>query len=417
MRNKIWHSFRLELLMYAILSILLSMVTVAALFSGIWLLAQQINGGDENILEYYSEERNQTAEKLTKENLPADIAANNFKPGGIYFEEERTLVRGWIIFAVAAMLFFFVFYYLLFTRKFTRYLGEITDSIQEISAGNFDVEISVRHEDELSMIAEGLNKMTGDIKFMMENERNMEYAKNELITSVAHDLRTPLTSIIGYLGLVSGNEKLDMETRMHYVEIAYDKSKRLERLIEDLFSFTKVSFGQITLRKTTVDMVKLTEQLLDEFYPSIQEAGLTMDFSSNEKQIPLEVDGDLMARAVANLISNAVKYGRDGKILRVELKNTPIALKLMVTNYGRLIPGAELEHIFDKFYRVESSRSTDTGGTGLGLAITRNIVRMHNGTIHVKSDSGGTVFTVTLYYNPEDNPEGEEEDETESQKE
>ena len=218
----------------------------------------------------------------------------------LYYEEPKLLIRGWLVGAILLTLFLFIIYFLLLTEKFSRYLNEITDGIQEISAGNFDVEFSVRHEDELSMIAEGLNKMLGDIRFMMENERNQEYSKNELITNVAHDLRTPLTSIIGYLGLVTGRQDLDAETKKHYVEIAYDKSKRLEGLIESLFSFTKVSFGQITLHKSTVDLVKLTEQLLEEFYPTIEEAGLETEFLSSEKQILREVDGDLMAGATAN---------------------------------------------------------------------------------------------------------------------
>ena len=265
-----------------------------------------------------------------------------------------------------------------------------------MASGTFQVDFPVRRDDELSMMARGLNKMTDDIKHMMENERNTEYAKNELITSVAHDLRTPLTSIIGYLGLVAHREDVDSETKKHYVTVAYEKALRLERLIEDLFSYTKVSFGQITLRKSTVDMVKLTEQLLDEFYPSIKQADLTTTFTTNEKQMLLEVDGDLMARAVANLISNAIKYGRDGKVLKVELLKHSGMIKLMVTNFGQMIPEADLAHIFDKFYRVEGSRSMDTGGTGLGLAITRNIVRMHGGTVEARSDIAGTVFTVTL---------------------
>ena len=265
-----------------------------------------------------------------------------------------------------------------------------------MASGNFQVEFPVRRDDELSMMARGLNKMTGDINRMMENERNTEYAKNELITSVAHDLRTPLTSIIGYLGLVANKEGLEPETRQKYVAVAYEKAMRLERLIEDLFSYTKVSFGQITLRKSTLDMVKLTEQLLDEFYPSIQQAELTSTFTTSEKQMLTLVDGDLMARAIANLISNAIKYGRDGKILKVELKKKGSSIQLMVTNFGQMIPEEDLAHIFDKFYRVEGSRSMDTGGTGLGLAITRNIVRMHGGTVEARSDYSGTVFTVTL---------------------
>lgn len=418
----------MEILLCALTSMVLAVATVAVVSLGIALVLQenreeQVEQIQEEILNsssmnslyaggpLYDPVPGKDEMSLEEEILYANGLAE--PPRGMYYEEPQSIVSGWVIGGILLIFALFVVYFLLLTERFSRYLNEIADGIQEISAGNFDVEFPTRHEDELSVIAEGLNKMTGDIKFMMENERNMEYAKNELITNVAHDLRTPLTSIIGYLGLATGKADLDEETRRHYVEIAYDKSQRLERLIEDLFSFTKVSFGQIKLRKSLVDMVKLTEQLMEEFYPSIEDAGLELEFHTNEKQILREVDGDLMARAIANLISNAIKYGRDGKSLKVELEKTPKTLKLMVTNYGRMIPAEDLAHIFDKFYRVEASRSTDTGGSGLGLAITRNIVRMHDGIIRVKSDPEGTVFTATFYDDPEDNPEkvGDEDDE------
>lgn len=423
MRSRVWHSFRVEIILYTFLSMLFSILTVIVLFSGIYLIqAGMKEATSKKPVQENISKPDMNWEQKANARAQFEAAAGEdqkFPPqkreSGLYYEEHKPFIKGWAVGAVFLTLLFFVIYFLLLTQKFAHYLNEIADGIMEISAGNFDVELSIRHEDELSMIAEGLNKMTGDIKLMMENERNMERTKNDLITNVAHDLRTPLTSIIGYLGLVTGKQELDQETKDRYVSIAYDKSKRLERLIEDLFSFTKVSFGQITMHRTTIDMVKLTEQLLDEFYPSIQDAGLEIEFSSNEKSIPFELDGDQMARAIANLLSNAIKYGRDGKRLRVELQNSPKAVKFFVTNYGKIIPSSDLEHIFDKFYRVESSRSRDTGGTGLGLAITRNVVRMHDGTVHVKSDPAGTVFTVTLYYNPEDNPEGQGEEDHEDE--
>lgn len=439
MKNKVFYSFRLEIILYALASFLLALATVAVIALGTVLIVSELEEeqAEQIVAEMEEEFANSfggsyggainaapdagngevTAAKgepmpgpelagpegdegmAGKEPAPPEI------PRGIYYREPKPFVNGWLVGAVFLTLALFILYFFLLTEQFARYLNEITDGIQEISAGNFEVEFSVRRDDELGMIARGLNKMTGDIKLMMENERNTEYAKNELITSVAHDLRTPLTSIIGYLGLVAGREDMDGETKRKYISVAYDKSKRLERLIEDLFSYTKVSFGQITLRKSMVDMVKLTEQLLDEFYPSIQQAELVSSFTANEKQMLVEVDGDLMARAIANLLSNAIKYGRDGKVLRVELKHQAGKIRLMVTNFGQMIPAEDLAHIFDKFYRVETSRSLDTGGTGLGLAITRNIVRMHGGSVEVKSDYGGTVFTVTLQ-GSEENKEG-----------
>jgi signal transduction histidine kinase len=305
---------------------------------------------------------------------------------------------GWMFFAVftiAIGIILFITYFLLLTKKFVTYIKEIAEGINEISLGNLDNRIEIKNEDEFALIADKLNQMADDIKRIMENERRSEYAKNELITSVAHDLRTPLTSIIGYLDLVS-SKPLDEATRKKYVEIAYSKSKRLENLIEDLFTYTKFNFGEVKPSYTEVDMVKLIDQLLDEFYPSFTENQLEYEFKTSHFSAVIKADGDLLARAFANLISNAIKYGKAGKSIHLDLNKYENGVVVSITNYGEIIPKKDLELIFRRFYRVESSRSSETGGSGLGLAIAHSIVEMHGGTIKAESETTGTVFTVTL---------------------
>ncbi len=145
-----------------------------------------------------------------------------------------------------------------------------------------------------------------------------------------------------------------------------------------------------------IDMVKFMAQLVDEFYPSFQESGLEYEFVCDMNSSVVVADGNLLARAFANLIDNAIKYGKDGKSVRIELKEEKEMIRVLIVNYGKLIPENELDNIFDRFYRLESSRSSETGGTGLGLAIAKNIVLMHDGTISVGSDFNGTVFEVDL---------------------
>jgi signal transduction histidine kinase len=268
--------------------------------------------------------------------------------------------------------------------------------------GNLDNRIEVKNEDEFALIADKLNQMADDIKEIMENERRSEYAKNELITSIAHDLRTPLTSIIGYLDLVSSKE-LTRDTEMKYIGIAYNKSKRLEKLIEDLFTFTKFNFGEVNASYTEVDIVKLLNQLVDEFYPSFAENQLEYEFVATSSSAIINADGDLLARAFANLISNAIKYGKEGKNILINLSKYEIGVVITITNFGLVIPPEDLERIFQRFYRVESSRSSETGGSGLGLAIAQSIIEMHGGLISAKSDENGTIFTVRLKNEPETN--------------
>ena len=286
--------------------------------------------------------------------------------------------------------------FLLLQRKTVRYIGKISAAIRNISEGDLNTHVEILGDDEFSAMAANLNKMEADIQNLMEKEREAERTKNELITNVAHDLRTPLTSIIGYLELLAGNTKIPLDMQHKYIEIAYGKARRLEKLIEDLFGFTKLNYGKISMHVAQVDVVKLLGQLLEEAYPNFVEKNLSYDLQSNIPAKIITADGNLLARLFDNLIGNAIKYGADGKRVLVKIHGDDDVVTVSVTNYGYVIPPDELPLIFNKFYRVEQSRSSSTGGTGLGLAIAKEIVDMHGGTIQVASDLNGTVFTVKL---------------------
>ena len=292
--------------------------------------------------------------------------------------ETETLMA--FVYLLSGIAIFSVTFFALQERSM-RYISRISSAIQNISEGDLNT------------------KMVGDIRNLMDKEREAERTKNELITNVAHDLRTPLTSIIGYLELLSGKVEIPAEMQKKYIDIAYAKSKRLEKLIEDLFGFTKMNYGKVAMHVSKVDIVKLLSQLLEEFYPSFKDKNLSYELQSNVPGKVITADGNLLARLFDNLINNAIKYGADGKRVLVQIHAEEEVVTVSVTNYGYVIPADELPLLFNKFYRVEQSRSTNTGGTGLGLAIAKNIVDMHGGTIQVTSDLNGTVFTVRLRTN------------------
>ena len=293
----------------------------------------------------------------------------------------------------------FALAFFMIEKKNMKYIGKIAMAIQNISEGDLNTQIEVVGDNEFSAMASNLNRMEADIRKLMDKERESERTKNELITNVAHDLRTPLTSIIGYLELLSGPVKLNEEMQKKYLDITYKKSKRLQKLIEDLFGFTKLNYGKISMKVSKVDIVKLLSQMLEEFYPNFMEKNLAYELQSNVPGKVITADGNLLARLFDNLINNAIKYGADGKRVLVQIHAEEEVVTVSVTNYGYVIPADELPLLFNKFYRVEQSRSTNTGGTGLGLAIAKNIVDMHGGTIQVTSDLNGTVFTVRLRTN------------------
>ena len=308
-------------------------------------------------------------------------------------EKQHTAVV--LLYLILGILLFSVTFMIL-QEPYIRYISKISEAVKNISEGDLNTAIDVIGDDEFSGMAANLNHMAADIKQLMEKERESERTKNELITNVAHDLRTPLTSIIGYLELLTNNQQIPADMQHKYIEIAYGKSRRLQKLIEDLFGFTKLNYGKIAMHVGQIDIVKLLGQLVEEAYPNFVEKGLSYDLQSNVPAKIINADGNLLARLFDNLIGNAIKYGADGKRVLVKIHAESETVTVSVTNYGYVIPADELPLIFNKFYRVEQSRSSSTGGTGLGLAIAKEIVDMHRGTISVASDLNGTVFTVKL---------------------
>lgn len=284
-------------------------------------------------------------------------------------------------------------------RKRNNYIEDIYLGIERISKGDLTKKLSSVGEDELSMMAFNINIMQDTINKLILSEKNSEKTKNELITNIAHDLRTPLTSIIGYLDILVNNKNIPEEKIKEYIGIAYEKSKKLEVLIEDLFSFTKLNLGEeLVVNKEHIDIIELLNQLSSELYPLFENNNLEFDMQTNVNSLFINVDPKLIVRLFENLINNAIKYGKDGKniIIKVKYNKKADTVDISVINFGKIIPDQALKKLFEKFYRVDNSRTSETGGTGLGLAIAKNIVDLHAGTIVVKSDTDGTEFKVTL---------------------
>ena len=341
---------------------------------------------------------------VTNLSMVGRYAVENGREGSLaamFYQPEALVVVLYLLLGVAVFSVTFLF----LQREALAYITKISAAMQNIAAGDLNTTVEVVGDDEFSVMAANINQMVGEIRELMDKERESERTKNELITNVAHDLRTPLTSIIGYLELLSGPVQLEPEMREKYINITYTKAKRLQKLIEDLFGFTKLNYGKISMRVSQVDIIKLLSQLLEEFYPNFMEKDLSYELQSNVPSKVITADGNLLARLFDNLLGNAIKYGAEGKKILVKVHADAEFVTVSVTNYGYVIPQEELPLLFEKFYRVEQSRSTNTGGTGLGLAIAKNIVEMHGGTIGVTSDLSGTVFTVKLQVNFDINKE------------
>lgn len=289
-----------------------------------------------------------------------------------------------------------ILYFVLFSHRFVVYVREIIQGLEKMQNGNFSEEIPVRGDDEFSEIADSINEMRRDLGETLAQRKMVEQTKDELITNVAHDLRTPLTSILGYLDLLSQKDMLTEEQQQKYLSIVSNKARQLETLIKDLFDYTRYEQGKVQIEKGIIDLNLFMPQLVDEFYPSFMDNHLKCITHFSEGPLNIEANGELLARAIGNLISNAIKYGIDGKLVEIYTGLLGDSAFVSVVNYGRIIPAEDLEKIFDKFYRVENSRSLKTGGTGLGLAIAKNIVTLHGGNIWVTSGENGTRFQIEI---------------------
>ncbi|MEK4360302.1 ATP-binding protein [Paenibacillus sp. FSL M7-1455] len=323
------------------------------------------------------------------------VYSNSAPPSAPY-----TRILRWIInhigsgplMAVAGIVSFLIFFFI-FTRKVISYLEEITAGIQQITKLGESHRIEVRTTDELGVLAENINVMSERLQHSLMEERAAVQAKNDLITGVSHDLRTPLTSILGFLEVIEQDRCRDELEMRYYVDIAYQKTLVLRKLIDDLFEYTRVSGGGPPLVLERLDLKAFVRQLAEEAVPELNLAGMTYTVHDQTNEtLWIEAAPYELVRAYENLITNAIRYGKSGKKLEISFAREKDEAVVRISNFGDMIAEKDLPHIFERFYRAERSRSQHTGGSGLGLAIAKGIVDRHHGTISAQSDTYRTDF-------------------------
>jgi signal transduction histidine kinase len=282
-------------------------------------------------------------------------------------------------------------------QRYTAFrIGKLSKEIQLISEANFDKKVIEIDENELGQLTESINAIIIQAQKAIEEERRAKEIKNDLVTNVAHDLRSPLTSIIGYLNLINNDHYRDEVELRYYTQIVQSKAKRLHYLINDIFEYTYVQNKEILNTKELINIEEMVNQLLVQYRIQLKEAGIQLrQFTTTENPI-IRGDGNKLARVFENLIQNAIRYGKEGKYLDIRIMEQEETIEIAISNYGKSIPSVDLPHLFERFYRVEKSRSEYTGGAGLGLAIAKSIVELHDGEIKVESSAGKTTFIVSL---------------------
>lgn len=289
------------------------------------------------------------------------------------------------------VLLFFVFFYGVIS-KITSYLDDIGSEIEHILS---DSEAPVSLEPELRPIADRLNTLKMTLKRREDAAIDSEQRKNDLVVYLAHDLKTPLTSVIAYLTMLDEHGDMKPEERSKYIHISLEKAIRLGELINEFFEITRFNLQDIVLEKTQVNVSMMLEQLADESYAVLAEKTMTCSIHTDEGMM-VYGDPDKLARVFDNLIRNAVAYSYPGTNLDIQAYLEMNTIVIIFTNQGEQIPQQKLVSIFEKFYRADSSRSSQTGGAGLGLSIAKEIVELHGGTIEAASGRQGTRFIVRL---------------------
>lgn len=224
--------------------------------------------------------------------------------------------------------------------------------------------------------------------------------KNDLITYLAHDLKTPLTSVIGYLSLLQEAPDMPDAQKAKYIDITLDKALRLERLINEFFEITRYNLQQISIERETINLSYMLVQMADEFYPILNAHGNTVELQVREDEV-VYADSNKLARVFNNILKNAVAYSYPDTpvLIRAEKTQTEDGegwVKIFFQNQGMTIPRQRLDSIFEKFFRLDEARTTNTGGAGLGLAIAKDIITLHGGSIMADSENEVTTFTVAL---------------------
>lgn len=293
-----------------------------------------------------------------------------------------------------------VLYWRLIRRYHQMQLRHVISELHYIAQGHFDHTISFKVKTDLQKVIDSINSLVDSTVTAINEEKAIEKSKDELISNVSHDIRTPLTSIIGYLGLLKSGVS-DPEDQQRYLNIAYMKAEQMKSLAHDLLEYTTLKSTNTKLSLSSLHIFSMLEQVAAGFEFEADEKGIAFNIETRPKDLTIQADPEKLVRVYNNLITNALKYGTGAtqiNLIANLVNNNEVELR--VENNGARIPKESLKKIFERFYRMETSRNTQTGGTGLGLSITKSIVDLHHGKIHCESDDNWTSFIICLPLDP-----------------
>ncbi|WP_414633133.1 sensor histidine kinase [Clostridium sp. UBA6640] len=317
------------------------------------------------------------------------------RSAGVDWEIARYLyfynVRKYFDFIIiGTIILMFSLFYRALLSWFTKYFDEMIAGIN----GLVNREEKISMSSELGFMEEKLNQIRLELERSAEAERELEKRKNDLIIYLAHDIKTPLTSVIGYLNLLDETPNMPIEQKSKYVNITLEKAYRLENLIDEFFEITRYNLQSVPLNKQSIDLYYMMVQIVDEAYPQLVEKDKKVSMNIFE-DLKIYADSEKMARVFNNILKNAISYSDSNSTIEICGYSKKSKSFISFKSLGA-IPQDKLDYIFDKFHRIDAARQTSTGGAGLGLAIAKDIVTLHGGTITVVCQQNHTIFTVMI---------------------
>ncbi|WP_455486695.1 sensor histidine kinase [Clostridium sp.] len=312
-----------------------------------------------------------------------------------YVTENYLLAMNMIYIVVLLGIAVFLLVFTLFVNKKVKYIKFLSSEVKVIKDEDFGKTIEVRGQDELAELCSSINNMSLELREKIDNEKKIEQNKNELITNVSHDLRTPLTSILGYVDLLKQNGFEDKEKFVEYISIIDERSKTLNTLINELFEYTKLNSHDIKLNYSTVEICSLVEQLSGEYSLIFKKEGLELISEIPEEDIFVDIDIQMIVRALENLLINAKKYSVRNSQVLVKLLQESNDIVISVENKVENISQDDLDNLFERFYKVDKARKTGDS-TGLGLSIVKRVVELHKGLVKAELINGVIKFKIIL---------------------
>lgn len=312
--------------------------------------------------------------------------------GELLYRILNTIDNNYIEFFV---LIFGTGYLVIFLYYWMKTLGYLEYIINATEVMYRSEEELIKLPSELKEVENQMNQIKLDIQRNERAAKEAEQRKNDLVVYLAHDLKTPLTSVIGYLTLLRDENQISEELREKYLTISLEKAERLEDLINEFFEITRFNLTNLTVELSKVNLTRMLEQITYEFKPMFAEKNLNCVINA-DPDINVRIDSNKMQRVFDNLIRNAVNYSYPDGTISINAEQTDANISITFLNQGNTIPAEKLSRIFEQFYRLDTARTSKTGGAGLGLAIAKEIVELHGGQISAKSENDMIEFNIIL---------------------